>query len=214
MKQKRKLKASHGWFWLLGSLVVKEKPQHSNSCSSARLNYMLIWPRLVLWGAPPHLRCPFSFLFLAGVLIGWLAAPFSFGIGAAAVGGDIGEKGSGSPSRLDLNGPAGENFKGLKEKKKNNGQVIINMRAGRINKLILDDLPKFARIHSSNSSQWEDLHSSELDCSSHTVRLLPCNLVISVSVALYFTFSHVSSQLPILARTTETFILKTLTFLV
>lgn len=44
--------------------------------------------------------------------------------------------------------------------------------------------------------------------------LLPCNLVISVSVALYFTLSHVSSQLPILARTTETFILKTLTFLV
>lgn len=126
MKQKRKRKASHGWFWLLGSLVVKEKPQHSNSCSSARLNYMLIWPRLVLWGAPPHLRCPFSFLFLAGVLIGWLAAPFSFGTGAAAVGGDIGEKGSGSPSRLDLNGPAGENFKGLKEKN-NNGQVIINM---------------------------------------------------------------------------------------
>lgn len=102
---------------------------------------------------------------------------------------------------LDLNGPAGENFKGLKEKN-NNGQVIIN-------KLILDDLQKFARIHSSNSSQWEDLDTSELDCSSHTVRLLPCNLVISVSVALYFTSSHVSSQLPILARTTETFILKT-----
>lgn len=111
-----------------------------------------------------------------------------------------------------MNGPAGENFKGLKEKK-NNGQVIINM-SRKINKLTLDDLPKFARIHSSNSSQWEDLHSSELDCSSHTVRLLPCNLVISVSVALYFTFCHVSSQLPILARTTETFILKTLTFLV
>lgn len=214
MKQKRKLKASHGWFWLLGSLVVKplckEKPQHSNSCSSARLNYMLIWPRLVLWGAPPHLRCPFSFLFLAGVLIGWLAAPFSFGIGAAAVGGDIGEKGSGSPSTLDLNGPAGENFKGLKEKKKNNGQVIINMRAGRINKLfwmISQSLQEFIPLI---------LPSGRICTLSWTAALTLSDSypVISVSVALYFTFSHVSSQLPILARTTETFILKTLTFLV
>lgn len=36
-----------------------------------------------------------------------------------AAGGEVGEKRSGSPSMLDLNGPARENFKGLKEGRKN-----------------------------------------------------------------------------------------------
>lgn len=77
---------------------------------------MWIWPgacRPALWRFPSHLRCPFCFLFLAGVLIGWLAAPFSSGMEACITGGDVGEKRSGSPSMLDLKGPAGENFRGL-----------------------------------------------------------------------------------------------------
>lgn len=55
-----------------------------------------------------------------------MAAPLSRGAGASAgVGGDVGENRSGSPSVEDLNGPAGENFNGLrrKEKKRKEGDV-------------------------------------------------------------------------------------------
>lgn len=86
------------------------------------LSKILIWPKIcsmdrLLSTSPPHLRCPFCFLFLAGVLIGWLAAPFSSATGTGAAGGEVGEKGSISLSMLDLKGPAGENFRGLRKHK-------------------------------------------------------------------------------------------------
>lgn len=89
----------------------------------------VLQPRLALWRFPPHLRCPFCFLFLAGVLIGWLAVPFSRGTETGAAGGEVGEKRSGSLSILDLKGPAGENLRGLKEiDKEKDWEVIRNIR--------------------------------------------------------------------------------------
>lgn len=78
-----------------------------------------------------YLRCPFCFLFLAGVLIGWEAAPLSSGVGGSAgVGGEVGENRSGSPSMGDLKGPAGENFNGLRQKRKKKKEVGVG-REGR-----------------------------------------------------------------------------------
>ena len=82
-----------------------------------------------LWRFPSHLRCPFCFLFLAGVLIGWLAPPFSSCLGAGAAGGEVGEKRSVSPS-MDLKGPAGENFRGLVEETKNGREKLEEIQYG------------------------------------------------------------------------------------
>lgn len=58
-----------------------------------------------------HWRWPFTFLTLAGVLIGWLAAPFSTD---RVIGGEECERRSESPLMLALKGPAAEKFWGLK----------------------------------------------------------------------------------------------------
>lgn len=58
-----------------------------------------------------HRWCPFTFLTRAGVLIGWLAAPFSSG---RVNGGEECERRSESAPLLALKGPAAEKFWGLK----------------------------------------------------------------------------------------------------
>lgn len=51
-----------------------------------------------------------------------MVVPFSSGLGAGAAGGEVGERMSGSPSMLDLKGPAGENFRGLEGYKDEDGE--------------------------------------------------------------------------------------------
>lgn len=67
------------------------------------------WPMALPFSL--HRWCPFTFLTLAGVLIGWLAAPFSRD---RVNGGEECEQRSESPLMLALKGPAAEKFWGLK----------------------------------------------------------------------------------------------------
>lgn len=81
----------------------KNEKHHSMSTLTENIKMILSFS-LQRW-------CPFTFLTLAGVLIGWLAAPFSSGIGG---GGKGCEPSSESPLTQALKGPAAEKFWGLK----------------------------------------------------------------------------------------------------
>lgn len=75
------------------------------------------------WRIPLHRWCPFTFLTLAGVLIGWVAAPFS---SERLNGGEDCERRSESPLTLALKGPAAEKFWGLKILSLDIGQLFEN----------------------------------------------------------------------------------------